>query len=264
MVKIHGSGINTPHNPDHLIDFRSAENVYIFMLFKTPFLAKTINGTEKGEAGDILVNGEGFPHWHKGVGNNTFTNDWINIKGDVLKDLYTEYTFPLNQIFKPIHNTFVTNLIQKIQYEISVKDLYWEENVYNCIRELFLMCSRTFKNSNLLHKKVTNIEAGHYETLHRIRIMMHENFAKDWPIEELAKMAHLSHSRFSSLYKKFFHISAHEDLLNIRITQAKSLLYIENHTIAEVALNCGFSDINYFSRYFKKITGYAPSKFKNQ
>jgi len=34
-------------------------------------------------------------------------------------------------------------------------------------------------------------------------------------------------------------------------------------TISEIALNSGFSDINYFSRCFKKEKGISPKKYRN-
>jgi hypothetical protein len=40
------------------------------------------------------------------------------------------------------------------------------------------------------------------------------------------------------------------------------MIHHENITVNEAALRCGFGDIYYFSRIFKKIKGYPPSHVK--
>jgi len=47
-----------------------------------------------------------------------------------------------------------------------------------------------------------------------------------------------------------------------RIAEAKSLLENQTRTITEVAMACGFSDSNYFSAVFRRLTGRTPSGFR--
>ena len=42
---------------------------------------------------------------------------------------------------------------------------------------------------------------------------------------------------------------------------AKNLLRTGQYTIAQIALECGFSNVYYFSRCFKQITGTTPAKW---
>ena len=48
---------------------------------------------------------------------------------------------------------------------------------------------------------------------------------------------------------------------NIKITAAKSMLK-EGFTVKETSEKFGFSNQNYFSTVFKKITGKSPSDFR--
>ena len=50
-------------------------------------------------------------------------------------------------------------------------------------------------------------------------------------------------------------------VMRARLNKAKQMLARRDKSIKEVALACGFSDLSYFSRSFKKVFGYTPSQF---
>lgn len=55
------------------------------------------------------------------------------------------------------------------------------------------------------------------------------------------------------------------DLIHIfLISEAKNLLRSENHTVSEIAYTLGFENPPYFSRLFKKETGFSPNQFKRE
>ena len=53
-----------------------------------------------------------------------------------------------------------------------------------------------------------------------------------------------------------------EYLNQIRINNAENMIASGEFRVYEAATKCGFDDIFYFSRVFKSIKGYAPSKVK--
>lgn len=56
----------------------------------------------------------------------------------------------------------------------------------------------------------------------------------------------------------------HQYLLYVRLSHAWEMLEGGEMTIADIAAACGFSDICYFSRYFKQVYGHAPSYFRTR
>ncbi|MDH6313126.1 two-component system sensor histidine kinase ChiS [Parabacteroides sp. PFB2-10] len=50
-------------------------------------------------------------------------------------------------------------------------------------------------------------------------------------------------------------------VMQARLNKAKLLLSKRDRSIKEVAFDCGFSDLSYFSRSFRKAFGYTPSQF---
>jgi AraC-like DNA-binding protein len=83
-------------------------------------------------------------------------------------------------------------------------------------------------------------------------------------LTDLAKMAGLSNSHYSRLFKKNTGYSPIEYLTHLRIDRAKELLAHSDIRVKEVSQNVGYEDELYFSRLFKKIVGVSPSQFSDE
>ncbi|MEH6995755.1 AraC family transcriptional regulator [Neobacillus drentensis] len=83
-------------------------------------------------------------------------------------------------------------------------------------------------------------------------------------VTDLAKMAGLSKSHYSRLFKKFTGYSQIEYLTHLRIDRVKELLAHSEIRIKEVSQNVGYEDELYFSRIFKKIVGVSPTQFSDE
>jgi len=91
------------------------------------------------------------------------------------------------------------------------------------------------------------------------------HYNEDITLDQLALLAHMSRSTFQRIFKKMTNTSPISYLVNLRIRKASSLLLARSDlNITEIALQVGFSDSNYFSRQFRKITGISPGVFKKQ
>ncbi len=69
----------------------------------------------------------------------------------------------------------------------------------------------------------------------------------------------------SQLNRKLNAVSGYTSSLyinNLRIDCAKKKLISENKSVAEIAAECGFYDVAYFSRIFKKHTNVTPSQYR--
>ena len=88
-----------------------------------------------------------------------------------------------------------------------------------------------------------------------------KNYDKQITIDELAKLCSLSPSHFRKSFKEIVGMSAIQYTIYIRINKARELLEMSSANISEIAAQTGFSDVFYFSKMFKKMTGYSPMRY---
>lgn len=93
---------------------------------------------------------------------------------------------------------------------------------------------------------------------------MQSNIQDDITLTDIASKVNLSPNYFSCLFKQETGLSFTDFLSRMRIEHAKHLLRTTNLMINEISAQCGFSDIAYFSRFFKHVTGANPSSWREK
>jgi len=81
-------------------------------------------------------------------------------------------------------------------------------------------------------------------------------------VPSLARLAGLSPTHFSRVFKSSFGTSPIDWLRRERISQAKRRLADTVDDIKEIAEQVGYSDRYFFSKDFKKHTGFTPTQFR--
>lgn len=97
----------------------------------------------------------------------------------------------------------------------------------------------------------------------RIVKFIEQNCAKPLTLDVLANEFYLSPGYLCRLFKQKVGINFINYLNTVRIARAKHLLLTTNLRIYEVGNLCGYADLNYFTKVFKKATGVTPSYFRN-
>lgn len=72
----------------------------------------------------------------------------------------------------------------------------------------------------------------------------------------------LSSRRFNDLFKEYFLETPNNYLINLKISYAKKILASKFISVNQTSELCGFEDVSYFSKVFKKITGVSPSDYR--
>ena len=83
-------------------------------------------------------------------------------------------------------------------------------------------------------------------------------------INNLAEEFGISLSHFTREFTKETGINPIKYLTNIRMQHAMQLLQNTELSVNEIAIKCGFSCGNYFSKSFKKNTKLTPYQFRNE
>ncbi|MBR5271495.1 MAG: helix-turn-helix transcriptional regulator [Clostridia bacterium] len=90
------------------------------------------------------------------------------------------------------------------------------------------------------------------------------NFNRDISLEDIANSASLSKYYFTRLFKSYTNCTVNEYIRSVRCREAEYLLSHSNLSVSEIATQCGFNDISYFTKVFKEETGLLPSEIKTK
>jgi two-component system response regulator YesN len=89
---------------------------------------------------------------------------------------------------------------------------------------------------------------------------IHEHYAEDLTLENLAKQLYISKNYLNQLFKKVTGETLTNYIIRVRMEKAKALLLEGNHLIYEIADLVGYQNVPYFSSLFKKYCGVNPSE----
>lgn len=95
-----------------------------------------------------------------------------------------------------------------------------------------------------------------------IDAFIRDHYATDLSMQSVARAMNYSDAYFCKLFKQCFEVNFSAYLNEYRIDRAKELLQSTRLNVREVSTACGYSDSNYFTRVFKRITGRTPSEYR--
>jgi AraC-like DNA-binding protein len=94
----------------------------------------------------------------------------------------------------------------------------------------------------------------------RVRDFLHDYYAQNITLEQLADIAQLSRFHLCRVFSKEIGVPPHVYQMQLRIDRAKQLLN-QGVKIAEVASQVGFYDQSHFGSYFRRFVGVTPSHY---
>ena len=222
-----------------------------------------------------LIINSGIPY--RILSTETFTS-YIVVNFDYTKDA-TDKNFPVQPVVK---NYFTPNmLLSHVEFEDAPrlsKVLYVEKipelqgNLSLLLKEFsFQLMFFKEKLSNILTLclidivRVVNIgfSVDKDDTNAQVIKYIQKNFSQPLTNKSIAKEFNYHPNYISQLIKNTTGMPLHKYLIHVRLQKAVSLLNNTSLSINDVALECGFCDLAYFSGYFKKTFKVSPSNFRN-
>lgn len=91
---------------------------------------------------------------------------------------------------------------------------------------------------------------------------MKANYNKEITLEDIAKIVNMAEVSFSRFIKKRTGKTFIDNLNDIRLGHATRLLIDSIFTISEISAKCGYNNLSYFNRVFKKKHQVTPKEFR--
>lgn len=120
-------------------------------------------------------------------------------------------------------------------------------------RNMRILTTLSFANENTTYDSRRIEKAFEY---------MKNNYEKEITLEDISKIANMSIVSFSRFIKKSTGKTFIDSFNDIRLGHASRLLIDTRLSIAEVSYKCGYNNLSYFNRIFKKKHSYTPKEFR--
>ncbi len=98
----------------------------------------------------------------------------------------------------------------------------------------------------------------------RAVLYLQEHFSEQISLKDIANAAELSEKYFGEYFKNVTGETPIQYLNKYRIEKSAEALREDEKSITEIALECGFNDLSYFIKTFRKHYGTSPGNYRKQ
>lgn len=180
----------------------------------------------------------------------------VGCSGVLFNDPYGVPVVPLDERAKPE----VTNLIERIRKEQSESGLAFGEVMLAYLKVLLILAAR------LKSPKAGVCQPGVNDLRHpmlvQLRDLIEKNYRTLHSPADYAKRLHVTPKTLGRIVREHLGTTPSDLIRNRILIHAKWQLLHTLKPVKEIARELGFSDELYFSRLFKKATGYSPTFFR--
>ncbi|HHV13363.1 MAG TPA: response regulator [Clostridiales bacterium] len=188
---------------------------------------------------------------------------WLLILTNISKDS----SLPWREIFKKV--------IMQVEgvLECKMDIFYHADQPLGEIRTSYLAMERAYLSQPMKQGEVKPFEEGSLSwpetdpeesdsVVEQIKAYIDSHYQERITRDSIGDIAFYNTAYLAKLFKKKYDRSLGSYILDCRMERAKELLLTSNLSISEIALEIGYDNFTYFSRLFKKKTGYAPKDYK--
>ena len=98
--------------------------------------------------------------------------------------------------------------------------------------------------------------------LEAVRVYCACNYSRQITLDEISRHVGMNKSAFCTFMRNNTDSSFSEYLNDIRLEKARTMLFNTDHSISGIAEDCGFQNVTYFNRLFKKRFNLTPKEIR--
>lgn len=246
------------------------EIIYISESTGTQFVGNSI---ESYRAGDVLLIGSNLPHYLKSDEIYHSANAPSKVRGTIIQfekefmqhavNFYPQFM----RIKKLLEESrmgvfFPAGCSQKL---IELLNLIPVEKGMNQITS-FLQLLKVM--SEIKQRKTISKPDFEYNTEHnasrvdKVISFINKNYTRQITLDEIASFASMNATAFCRFFKKETGKTFTKYIFDMRIGYACKLLLMNEMSISQIGVVCGFETISHFNKIFRKVSGYSPTEYR--
>ncbi|MBQ3181296.1 MAG: helix-turn-helix transcriptional regulator [Clostridia bacterium] len=229
------------------------EDMEILFIVEDSALVRLNNVVYTATPGDIIVINSSI--MHSIIAKNKYVTYHCLI---IDKDFCERYGFFIdeNHINDLIRDPEIFALARNIRKEEDEKGDFYKSAVTSDTLKILTLLFRRHLVSNYAFKD----ESKNLKMVKDAMKYMKNNFCEPLSLDEIAEKIGYSKYHFCRCFKEITGSTVVTYMNDLKINYAYSQLKNTDASITDIATMCGFSDISYFTKTFKKHLGVLPSK----
>lgn len=215
------------------------------------------DNTYQIKAGDCIFIDCRKPYSHT-TSKDLWSLKWIHFYGPNMNSIYAKF---MERGGKPVFTPSKAD-----RYESIVDEIFSLADSEDYLRDMKIYQSLTVLLTYLMEDSWNPEESRRSslkrQNLQEIKDYLDTHYTERIVLDDLAEHFYINKFYLTRIFKEQFGMPINSYLMQLRITHSKQLLRFSDKTIEEIAIECGMSDANYFSRAFKKVEGITPSAYR--
>jgi len=118
--------------------------------------------------------------------------------------------------------------------------------------------------STLSNQLMVKAETEESPAMAKARLFIAERHAEEISLTQVAGAVNMSAFYFCKVFKKASGMTFTDYLARVRVEKVKNLLLNPHKRVSEAAYEAGFQSLSQFNRVFRRITGEAPSAYRER
>lgn len=159
------------------------------------------------------------------------------------------------------HYQYILGIFDHIQKELSENHLFSGSIIKTYIQLILAICSK--EKSGIIDEQVSGIKLPNKNAV-EFQKLLELYFKEEKELSFYSGRLHITSNALSKSVKKEFGKTPSQLINERTILEAKRLLHLTYRSVKEIALELGFDDEFYFSRYFKNAVGSSPKKYREK
>lgn len=252
MIKILYAMIDQHMDKSFVDDLVFAQGEYEIMLFHTK-VCIDVDGVIDVYPEHTCIIYEPGQRVHYYGADEPLVYSWIRFDCD--EKLYTDGFLPFG---KPVLCTDYS--WYKIYWQAVANENFWrysssESSIEHLMHIIFHRLHEYAYHEN---------DTVHRPALQKLRNDIYAHPEREWSLDMMAEEVNLSIRSLQKLYKESFHVSCMNEVIESRVSQAKTLLIQTEDSVYNISILCGYNSVEHFSRQFRKKEHISPKKYRDQ
>lgn len=209
---------------------------------------------------DIVIYNADVRHAEQSSAAEPLEVDFIAFDKIQLKNLPPNVILPLNAncIFNATSfSDILSQLFDIIREELTVKNEFYTEIVNHASYTLLMYIFRVI---NCTLDSVTPLDKANILSI--VLTYIDDNFLNNISLSDIAEECYVNKYYLSHAFRENFGMSVGQYIRSKRLDLAQKRIRETNLPISDIAGQCGFSDLTYFDRQFKKTAGLTPMQYR--